>query len=229
MTVSAGAPRFVHGDALELVAGLAGVLEETVERWCVAGSLRRGRPTVKDAEVLAVARPAWCYPSEQSRLVGFGEAPPVSVAGGALGVALEALVRDESFPWGLDPQLIRFGPHYKRLRHRRWGLCLDLYVVDADEWGVQLALRTGPAEVSQALVTRAHRFGWHVAGGRLHGHPKLGGVACPKDARCPLLVPTPEERDFLSALRLPWAEPAFRSILWIQRNPPPAVRKGTPS
>ena len=78
-------------------------------------------------------------------------------------------------------------------------------------WGGALAIRTGPAEFSQALVTLALRQGKHVADGYLiHGHPKLDG-GCLKGANCSLILPTPEEMNFFAALDLSWIPPRERT------------------
>ena len=95
-------------------------------------------------------------------------------------------------------------------------MACDLFLTTARGWGGALAIRTGPAEFSQALVTLALRQRKCVADGYLlHGHPRFAKGGCSRGALCPLILPTPEETDFLSALGLPWCEPRDRTAEWL--------------
>lgn len=196
--------------ALSLAQNLVFELIPFCERIQIAGSLRRSKPEVKDIEILAIPRPA-------DRIVErdlFGEIIAESFHC-HLEKELARRLADDSWPWRKDFRSPRWGKRYKRLRHER-GICCDLYLTDPQRWGYQLAIRTGPAKFSHAIVTIGLRRGWHFTDSLLHQHPKRDGKVCPKGEDCPLILPTMEERDIFEALQLPWLKPDERTddCLW---------------
>lgn len=201
------------GPAIGIALQLREDLEPACRRIEIAGSIRRGKPEVKDIEIVAIPRTT----IEPVRDL-FGETSKTVEV-----LHLEELLGDLLDPelawtWELDPVQRRNGPRYKRLRHRRTGICCDLFLTTERGWGGCLAIRTGPWDFSRALVILARRQGKHVGDGYLiHQHPKPEG-GCPKGAGCPLIIPTPEEVDFLAALKLPWVEPADRTEQWVWRQ-----------
>src|SRR4030065_498443 len=74
------------------------------------------------------------------------------------------------------------------------------------------AVRTGPGEVSTALMVRARRIGMQVSGGYyLHRHPaKVGpdGEAIPREKgeHCVMVVPCYEEIEFFEARAVEWRD-----------------------
>jgi DNA polymerase/3'-5' exonuclease PolX len=91
------------------------------------------------------------------------------------------------------------------LVHVPSGLQVDLFVTTADQWGLILLIRTGPADWSQWLVTYARRVGLHVCGGRLRVgllHQDVGCQAKP--------IPTPTEEEVFRQLELTYAKPEDR-------------------
>jgi DNA polymerase/3'-5' exonuclease PolX len=84
------------------------------------------------------------------------------------------------------------------------GINLDLFIVTRPaQWGVILAIRTGPADFSKWIVT-PRKYGGalpsncHVEGGRV--------------LRQQIPLEMPEERDFLDFLGLGWVEPKDRMV-----------------
>src|SRR3990170_321583 len=192
--------------ARALADALAEALRPGCERISVAGSVRRGKFEVHDLEIVAIPRSEFVSTGNL-----FGEMSELEID------HFEPTLRDvlDGGRWMFDHLLKRNGPRYKRLRETRTGMCCDVFLATPAGWGGALAIRTGPAEFSQALVTLALRQGKHVAGGYLiHSHSKLG-AGCPKGSNCPLIIPTPEETDFLAALGLPWCEPRDRTAEWL--------------
>jgi DNA polymerase/3'-5' exonuclease PolX len=196
-----------HAQALRLAIGLRLALEPGCTRIEIAGSVRRLKPEPHDLEIVAIPK--------------IEEREARDLFGGQVGVhrvnvfeivLAELLARGE---WEFDPLLKRNGPKYKRLRHVASGMCCDVFLATPAGWGGALAIRTGPADFSQGLVTLARRQRKHVADGYLvHGHMKAEG-GCPKGSSCPLIIPTLEELDFLGALGLPWCEPRDRTAEWL--------------
>jgi DNA polymerase/3'-5' exonuclease PolX len=184
-------------DARRLAEWLQAALGPACARLEVAGSCRRERPAVKDLELVAIPRAF----DAQGDLFGSGGASCRE-----LWAALEALRRaGELVPLkpgapGLepDPRWPFKGSgddRYYRLLCR--GIKVDLFLTTPEAWGWTLALRTGPQDVSKALVSVwAPRAGLRARDGRLFRG----------------LVPvfTPEEVDAFAALRLEWISPPRR-------------------
>jgi DNA polymerase/3'-5' exonuclease PolX len=119
------------------------------ERWEYGGSLRRGRAEVADVEHVIIAR--------HGEVAGdglFGEPKPVNL----LWHRLEELVAAKTVTHHVYPNgTIRWGAKYKGVDFR--GHMHELFVAEPDTWGPTLAIRTGPAEFSQRLVTGLLRNG----------------------------------------------------------------------
>lgn len=172
---------------------LVALLRPYCHRVEVAGSIRRGKPQVKDIELVcepiarAMAHDLWGNPvSDHVELYGFLEAQRCA------GV--------------LEPRLDRngrpaIGERYQRLVYR--GVALDLFICRPPaQFGLLYVIRTGPAEFSHRLVTQ-RRFGgllpdgWHVRDGALHDAD--GNV-----------IETPDEGDVFRVLGLDWIPPHER-------------------
>jgi DNA polymerase/3'-5' exonuclease PolX len=181
----------------------------------VAGSIRRRRPDVADIELVAVPRTA----------------PILDLLGEPRGERdlldelCRQLLHDGILTHRYDTAGHRaFGAKYKRVGYhgRAGALPLDLFVVTPPaQWGVLLAIRTGPGGYSKRLVTPRSYHGGMPAGmqvfeGALWGR---GGV-----------VDTPEEEDFFRALGLVWLPPEQRTdaarLLSVRPAGPSAGRCG---
>lgn len=179
------------GEATELASELIEHLRPGCERIEAAGSLRRLSPWVGDLELVAI-------PRRRAGLFGAGQGDSL------LDDALRQLTRLGFLIPGRSN-----GPRYKQylLADRAPSFQLDLFIVTAATWGVQLALRTGPADFSRAIVTtRSYggllRDGHYVCEGRV----RRSGHGIEED----LLLDTPEEADFL-ALAGGWLPPEQRN------------------
>lgn len=199
-----------HLKALPIAQSLVDDLSSACDRIQVAGSLRRGAPEVKDIELLVIPKAELIIKNRDL----FGEVIAAEYIC-PLNERLRLMIRSQEWTWRKDVETARWGPRYKRLRHKS-GICCDLFITDARRWGYQFAIRTGPAMFSKALVTLALRRKYHCTDSLLHQHPKIDDKICPNGETCPLIIPTPEERDFFEALGLDWIEPADRSeeLLW---------------
>lgn len=174
----------------------------------IAGSLRRGRTNPKDIEIV-------CVPRLDITTDMFGNKVGTTSH-------LEAMIYTACLGnWAYDMKTKRNGPHYKRLRHVS-GIACDLFITDEKRWGIIYTLRTGPGEFSQGLVTLAREQGRRVHEGLLHNHvfkrkmvqgadPHWVEIPCEKGEHCPLIIPTPEEIDFFTALGLRFLEPSQRT------------------
>jgi len=195
--------------ALSLAQNLLEQLKPGCNRIEIAGSLRREMPEVKDIEIVAI--PAIV---EATTTDMFGEIVSMSMES-ALDTMLISKLMMGSFPWEIDASVKRWGPRYKRLRHRETEVCCDLFLTDELRWAYTLTIRTGPAGFSKAIVTLALRRGWHFSDSLLHLHSKSEGKPCASGERCSFIKPISTEENIFSALKLPWCEPPDRSAEWL--------------
>lgn len=163
------------------------------ERVEIAGSIRRGKPEVKDVELVCV--PKWIQ-SVSGNL--FGE---TDLLNQTLFWASNAQLRgevqwikpgtSEIIPW--EPK--RDGKYWRGLLPG--GLKLDLFLAQPGNFGAIYLIRTGSAEFSQAVVTHAKRIGMPCREGWFH--------------QCDEPKATPEEEDVFELLRLEYLPPEART------------------
>lgn len=186
-----GDARWPSARAMAVAEQVVAALRPACIRVEIAGSLRRRKPTVKDVEIV-------CIPRRSTDL--FGE--PTGEC--ELTRMVATLMQERRLAWrgaqfkarqGVVPVMPKGAERYMSLVASRSGIPLDLFVVRPPaQWGAIMAIRTGPAEFSRALVTVARNNGLRCTEGRL------------VDARGED-IPTPEEADFFRACGVPWAEP----------------------
>jgi DNA polymerase/3'-5' exonuclease PolX len=161
--------------------------------YCViAGSVRREAPEVKDIELVYIPRMV----DESLDLFTTAPAP--------MTLRLFADLIKKGF-WQLDTLVKRDGAKYKRFVHLASGIVVELFRAQPENWGLQLAIRTGPAVFNKILVDRMH--------GAMPVDMKMeGGFLWRRGLR----VNTPTERGFFKELDLPWIEPPERTAgrLW---------------
>ena len=186
--MSAG-DRIPLADAQRIADELLDELGPSCERIVVAGSIRRGKKDIGDIELVAIPK----LRGEEASL--WGDIVEVSLLE-------ERLAANEQAGY---LRRVSGGPRYVKLVHVPSGLQVDLFVTTADQWGLILLIRTGPADWSQWLVTYARRVGLHVCGGRLRVgllHQDVGCQAKP--------IPTPTEEEVFRQLELTYAKPEDR-------------------
>jgi DNA polymerase/3'-5' exonuclease PolX len=177
-------------------------LAEAMSPFCarveIAGSVRRCCPEVKDVELVAVPRweerpdPAPSLFAEEDERVNLLHGWAVNEAASA-SVRWIKLGTPEVVDWEPKPE----GKYWRALVDD--SIKLDLFLAAPENYGLILAIRTGSAEFSQALMTYAkHRTPYHVEGGYLRG--REGAV-----------LETPEERDVFKALKVDYVLPRERT------------------
>lgn len=94
---------------------------------------------------------------------------------------------------------------------QRWlpeGIGLDLFVATPDNWGLQYAIRTGPANYSHHVLAMGwSKKGYHSKGGILYPTSKVYGEDR-LDYSKPIYLR--EEIDVFNFIGLPWREPQNR-------------------
>jgi DNA polymerase/3'-5' exonuclease PolX len=177
--------RFELAHARGLAEAMVRVFAPACERIEIAGSIRRCIPTVADVEIV-------CVPRARRDLFGELVDEPTE-----LDRVVDELIAQGRLELRLTAAGIACnGSRAKRLRAVRSGLPLDLFgVLPPASWGAILAIRTGPADFSQRLVTLCKHRGLDQRDGRLVARGSGRELA------------TPEERDFFAACGVPYVEP----------------------
>jgi DNA polymerase/3'-5' exonuclease PolX len=178
MTDTSGTQRVPLAQAQAIAEGVCDDLRPHCTRIEIAGSIRRRRESIGDIEVVCIPRrvPSGLFGDETEVDPGFIAA-----------VNQWPAVRGK--PTGKHTQRVLPG-----------GLRLDLFMVEADTSGLQLAIRTGSAAFSeQVLARRWTQLGYTSKEARLRhrdGH----------------VVILPEEADVFRLLGIPWVEPWAREV-----------------
>lgn len=128
-------PTFARAQALAVAQHVVAAIEYACERVEVAGSLRRGRATVHDVEIVAQPRLA------RDLFGHVDERAPCE-----LDQVLARLEREGRIARRETAAGQRWGPKWKAAIAVRTGVPIDLFCVRPPaQWGAILAIRTGPA------------------------------------------------------------------------------------
>lgn len=144
--------KFPRALALEVCREILPRLGQACERIIVAGSLRRRKEEVGDAEILYI-------PAREQR--------PVRGDMFAMNwVDLADLAIREMMADGVlklregDAGHISYGPKNKLMTHCRTGLPVDLFSTVETSWFNYLVCRTGSKHTNMAIATAAQEKGW---------------------------------------------------------------------
>lgn len=177
------------GEAEALAQEMVKRLQGDCERIKVAGSVRRRKAEPHDLELVVIPRFEECQ-------VNLFEREQVSL----LETNLYALCI--SGVMAFDSSVKRNGPKHKRLLHLGSGIVVEIYSAEAGNWGLILALRTGPADFNHLLVTSVAMGGAMPLTMRMQD-----GWLWRRGER----VETGTEDEFFGALGLPTWYPEVRS------------------
>ena len=167
--------RLPLAEAEHIAVGVMQQLEPHCEVISLAGSIRRGRPAIGDIEIVCVPKPY--------------DASPLFSSGLATVVNQWEKVRGE-LPCRYTQRIL---PE---------GIKLDLFMVEADGYGLQLAIRTGSADWCRTVLAPAWvRAGYRSEGGLLRGAHVPGYV-----------VPVRTEPELFRLIGLPWVHPRDREV-----------------
>ena len=180
-------------------------LGNTCDVLTVAGSMRRGARLVHDLEFVAISKSIEV--ACEDRL--FGSRPER-----ALWLKLDELVaagtvRKALYDDGIDPKTGKPRPKKQRWGDKNRGielpiedgpLQIEFYRTTPEHYGLTLAVRTGPRQMSKLLATKLLDHGLRM---------EKGQVLDAQDRP----IPTPTERDLFALVDLPYAEPDRRDEL----------------
>lgn len=174
------------------------LIEDACERVCIAGSIRRGASPVGDIELVAV-------PKLEPELDMFDES-----TGRKLDM-LDQRLSDLEARGTIERRMVNghgaWGPKYKRLGFQ--GAPFDLFICDRGRYGLILAIRTGPAEYSRALVTQVGHTTKSGRAGLLPERLRVDGGWL-TERRSGRWIATPEEIDFYQTTGIPFLAPKAR-------------------
>lgn len=185
-------PRVPWSKAQDTLTGFARAidLDGVCTRWEAAGSFRRDSQSVGDLEIVAESR-------EGIREAGLFGASSVGDPVLPLWKAVDAALERGSIGKAEYGNGHRWGDRYRGVMFR--GVRFEIWRADADNWGSILAIRTGPQEFSQFLVTRLRDFGYHHEEGRV------------RRIEDGVIVPTPTEEEIFKLAGIGYLQPAQRT------------------
>lgn len=188
-----GGTRIPLTEAWPIAERLADVLGRDAEQVGVAGSIRRGRPTVGDIELVLIP-----MTDERLQYDLFGALvaqPPLNL----LDIGLDTLLEQGTLQMR-EPK--RWGERYKAALFE--GVPIDLFsVVPPAQFGVIYLIRTGSADFTRRFVTPVEKGGWMPAG----MYCREGQLW--KDGE-PLHTPT--EESVFEAVGRAWIPPSKREV-----------------
>lgn len=159
---------------------VADILRPLCNRLLIAGSIRREADRVGDIEIVCIPN-VNRYREFQAQVKKW-----TKVKGEPDGKYTQRVIPGIPDPYGVVRLDERTGPE----------MVLDLFICSTLTWACNAMIRTGPADFSQAMMTRAPRRGMKFNEGRLY--------------RGALVLPVVAEEEVFTALGLPWIDPPRR-------------------
>ena len=213
----------LHQQSLPLAQAqrLARILTRRLEPACarieVAGSIRRGKAWVGDVELVCIPRAGGQLDALLARLEREGDEGGRRIYRSR--AFLEERLAGLGLPFVHTTDVRRWGERYKRFyvwASRQYGIvAVDLFVATRENWGAIYAIRTGPGDFSQALVT----------------HLKCCTPYRQQDGQVVVqatgaVVPVYEEADYFALAGLPVIPPERRTVAELRRALAEARRAG---
>lgn len=183
--MSSGAEKPIR-EMIPLALHVLGFLMEYCERVAIAGSIRRGKPMVRDIELVVQAREG-VLDRRCDELLRLGVFTKRTKSNGAL---------------------LSWGSRYKAAWYA--DVPVDIFIVLPDrQWGPTMLIRTGPGDANRVLVTQQGIRNGDDNYGIL---PKVMRFSEGRIWAHTLAMNTPEEEDVFRCVGLPWIAPHKRSV-----------------
>jgi DNA polymerase/3'-5' exonuclease PolX len=198
-------------EARTLADELVQVMRPYCERIEIGGSIRREKPdNIKDIEIVCI--PQWeagTLPALPQTATLFDEPEPET----------ETLI-NRLHQWATSPAALLWlrwiqagkselidvtpkadGKYWRAVRHGA-GCKVDIFLTAPERWGATFLIRTGSAEFSQAVMTRAKTTGYRF---------QEGAFCRVTESGCYEAIPVLEESDVFQWLRLAYLPPHERT------------------
>ena len=184
---------------------LQAVLSQACRRIVVAGSIRRGAPEVSDIELVAIPK----VETLETGAVDLFKKPEL-VEYNMLWKAVDAFAPNYVRGDGAEKSRSLLWP-LRRKGEFLGSVQVDIFTATPENWGLILAIRTGPAEFSRRLVTALARNNRPSHGGFVRNADGVrpervsGGIPSWSDSQKEAMakIDTREERDVFRLARLP--------------------------
>lgn len=186
--------KFELAAARHIVGELADMIRPACERLEVCGSIRRGSPYVKDADLVAIPNTSISETHLHAWLDGMLER----------GIITKALYGES--------KTTRWGPKLRGLMFQ--GLQIEIDLADEHNWGYKKALRSGPKSANEYIMgyiswrkpalRLQDGYGWYSPGNLWH-KPKDKWIAEDK-----VQLSIPDEETLFALLGMPYLAPNER-------------------
>jgi len=190
-------PKIPRADALKVARWLYDVISPFCDRCKVVGSLRRGKRTVGDIEILYVPKMAPDPETFFNALLGDKEAPLISLAD----ETINRLVREGVLAKRLSVTgTATWGDLNKLAVHVESKIPVDFFATTEAKWWVSLVVRTGGKLSNMRLAQAALKKGMHL---NAYGE---GFTVRATGER----IPCNSEEEVFQIAGVPYARPEFR-------------------
>lgn len=190
-------PKIPREQALKVARTLYDILSPFCERCKVVGSLRRGKRTVSDIELLYIPKMAPDPETFFNALLGDTAASMISMAD----LTLDRLVKDGVLAKRLSSAgTTAWGELNKLAIHVESKIPVDFFATTQERWWVSLVVRTGGKVNNLRLANSALQKGLHL---NAYG----AGFT---DKRTGEKIPANSEEEVFSIAGVPYARPEFR-------------------
>lgn len=196
-----------------------GHLESYADRIEVAGSLRRGLGDVGDVEIVYV--PRWGEGEQNKELAMFAEPPPpVDLVDRRIGEMQRSGQIERRF--SASGRQGAYGANTKHLVSVSTGIPIDVFRATAENWGMAMMVRTGPAEWSHLMMSLFKQRG-------MEGHVS-SGVTTEGALNERTEIACPTEETVFELLGIPYRGPMNRDPQVIERilQDPDLIRQRRP-
>jgi DNA polymerase/3'-5' exonuclease PolX len=181
-------------EAKQIADKICSQLYPWTEQLFIGGSIRREVSEVKDIEIVCIPKRKDSGGLAQTL---FDDLPTLV---SSKKTAIEQFCKVvEQWPKVLgDPKKGRYTQRRVPVPLNSYHINLDLFMCDADNLGLMLAIRTGNAEYSRRLMARAKGQGFNVHDGYMW--------------RGSTLIAVPDEHYFFKLINLKYVHPQFRNV-----------------